>query len=104
MNGRRTPSIRWKPPLKPCMMHVWCGSGREVTLSLTGKKKRIAHRVSVDQPSLCAVVQSAAAGWRKKIGGGGSFLCAVLCAGIFWRTGTFSVRLNAEGDTPPRRD
>ena len=56
MNGRRTPSIRWKPPLKPCMMHVWCGSGREVTLSLTGKKKRIAHRVSVDQPSLCAVV------------------------------------------------
>ena len=64
MNGRRTPSIRWKPPLKPCMMHVWCGSGREVTLSLTGKKKRIAHRVSVDQPSLCAVVQSAAARWR----------------------------------------
>ena len=42
------------------------------------QKKRIAHRVSVDQPSLCAVVQSAAAGWRKKIGGGGSFLCAVL--------------------------
>ena len=29
--------------IPPC---VWCGSGREVTLSLTGKKKRIAHLVS----------------------------------------------------------
>ena len=44
------PSVRWKPPC------VWCGSGREVTLSLAGKKKRIAHRVSVDQLSLCVVV------------------------------------------------
>ena len=61
------PSVRWKPPLR-----VVCGAWereRGDSLSLTGKKKRIAHRVSVDQPSLCAVVQSAAAGWRKKIGG-----------------------------------
>ena len=50
MEWAREASVRWKP--RPC---VWCGSGREVTLSLTGKKKRIAHRVSVDQPSLCAV-------------------------------------------------
>ena len=48
--------------------YAWCGSGREVTLSLMRRKNnRIAHRVSVDQPC-CRAAQ-------KKIGG--SFLCAV---------------------------
>ena len=76
------PSVRWKPPLR-----VVCGAWereRGDSLSLTGKKKRIAHRVSVDQPSLCAVVQSAAAGWRKKIGGGGGvhFVCGIRRVGF----------------------
>ena len=73
MEWAREPSIRWKPPLRG----VW---ERERGDSLPHRqKKRIAHRVSVDQPSLCAVVQSAAAGWRKKIGGRGVlFVCGKL--------------------------
>ena len=34
MEWAREPSVRWKPP----PLRVVCGSGREVTLSLTGKK------------------------------------------------------------------
>ena len=62
------PSVRWKPPLR-----VVCGTWereRGDSLSLTGKKKRIAHRVSVDQPSLCAVVfNQQLQGGAKKMGG-----------------------------------
>ena len=63
MEWAREPSVRWNPPLR-----VVCGTWERergknslTHISLTGKKKRIAHRVSVDQPSFCAVVQSAAA-------------------------------------------
>eukprot|EP00964_Phaeocystis_antarctica_P082973 scaffold52129_cov58-Phaeocystis_antarctica.AAC.1 len=50
MEWARQPSVRWKPP----PLRVVCGSGREDSLPHR-QKKRIAHRVSVDQPSLCAV-------------------------------------------------
>ena len=52
-DGMGEPSVRWKTTC------VWCGSGREVTLSRhvsSGKIRMIAQRVSVDQPSLWAVV------------------------------------------------
>ena len=50
MEWARESSIRWKPPLRG----VW---ERERGDSQPHRqKKRIAHRVSVDQPSLCAVV------------------------------------------------
>ena len=54
MEWAREPSVRWKPP----PLRVVCGSGREVTLSLTGKKTD--HAPSVGrQPSLCAVYTKA---------------------------------------------
>ena len=58
-------------PAPTCGAH---GSGREVTLSLTGKKTDRAPSVG-RQPSLCAVVQSAAAGTRvaQQNRGGGPF-------------------------------
>ena len=72
MEWAREASVRWKP--RPC---VCCGSGREVTLSLTGKKNGSRTECRSTAVALCGGAISSCRVAQKNRGGA-SCLCAVL--------------------------